>query len=270
MRRRTPYVPAAGETLRGLPHARPGGAIAALLSAKKAGKLRYIGFTGHKGPESLNHMLDVAKDHGVRFDTVQLPLNVMDPHFQSFEAHTLPRLVRDDLGVLGMKPFGAGKILLSGVVSAVECLRYTLSLPTSVVITGCESQGILEQALAIGIGFTPLSDGEKQELLERTRPPRRRRQVRGLQDHPRARRHDPEPALDDRSAALSFVASRLSIRAPALWLGLGTPGVYVRSPRSDWNPNPLNGALLKGSTKAMWAAHRRSRSAPTGPGSSAI
>jgi predicted aldo/keto reductase-like oxidoreductase len=115
-------------------------------------------------------MLDVAKDHGVRFDTVQLPLNVMDPHYMSFEAHVLPRLVQEDIGVLGMKPCGAGKILRSGAVSAVECLRYTLSLPTSVVITGCESLAILEQALAVGIGFTPLSQAEKQELLERTRP----------------------------------------------------------------------------------------------------
>jgi aryl-alcohol dehydrogenase-like predicted oxidoreductase len=146
------------------------GAIAALLEARAAGKLRYIGFTGHKDPETMGHMLDVAAQHGFRYDAVQLPLNVMDPHFRSFEANLLPRLLGEDIGVLAMKPFGAGQILRSGVVSAEECLRYSLSLPVSSVITGCDSLGVLEQALAIGIGFTPMSDGEKRELLARTRP----------------------------------------------------------------------------------------------------
>ena len=148
----------------------PDGAIAALLDAKKAGKLRYLGFTGHKDPAMFNHMLDVARQNGFAFDTVQLPLNVMDPHFKSFEANVLPRLVRDDIGVLGMKPFGAGQILRSGVVSADECLRYSLSLPASVVITGCDSMAILQQALTIGGSFTPMSEAEKHALLARTRP----------------------------------------------------------------------------------------------------
>jgi aryl-alcohol dehydrogenase-like predicted oxidoreductase len=148
----------------------PEGALAALLEARAAGKVRFIGFTGHKDPAMMSHMLDVARAHGTRFDTVQLPLNVMDPHFRSFETNLLPRLVAEDIGVLGMKPFGAGQILSSGVVTAEECLRYSLTLPTSVVVTGCETLGVLEQALAFAIGFAPMSPAERQSLLARTRP----------------------------------------------------------------------------------------------------
>jgi aryl-alcohol dehydrogenase-like predicted oxidoreductase len=145
------------------------GAIAALVEARRAGKLRYIGFTGHKDPASMNHMLAVARMNGFTFDTVQLPLNVMDPHYQSFETHTLPLLTADDIGVLAMKAMGAGPIIDSGVVTAEECLRYCLSLPVATVVTGCETVAILEQALDIGRRFTPLSEAERRALLERTR-----------------------------------------------------------------------------------------------------
>jgi aryl-alcohol dehydrogenase-like predicted oxidoreductase len=147
---------------------RDDGANAALVEAKEAGKLRYIGFTGHKDPHIHLHTLDVAREHGFTFDTVQMPLNVMDAHYRSFEKLVLPELVRQNVGVLGMKSMANGIILRSGTVSAPECLRYALSLPTSVVITGCDSLEILDQAIDAAVNFTPLSDEERKELLART------------------------------------------------------------------------------------------------------
>ncbi|MEO7474262.1 MAG: aldo/keto reductase [Gemmatimonadales bacterium] len=144
------------------------GANAALAEARQAGKLRYIGFTGHKDPHIHRHMLDVAGEHGFEFDTVQMPLNVMDAHYRSFERLVLPELVRRGIGVLGMKPIANGLILRSGTVTAVECLRYALHLPTSVVITGCDSLEILEQALDTARTFQPMSDVEVRGLLGRT------------------------------------------------------------------------------------------------------
>ena len=145
-----------------------GGTIEALVAAQKAGKLRFIGFTGHKDPAIHLYMLKTAEKHGFRFDTVQMPLNVMDAHYRSFEHEVLPRLVEKNIGVLGMKSMGSGIILKSGVVKATECLQYAMSLPTSVVIAGCDAMGILEQALSVAIGFTPLSDAAKKDLLART------------------------------------------------------------------------------------------------------
>jgi predicted aldo/keto reductase-like oxidoreductase len=147
-----------------------GGAIEALLEAKKAGKIRFIGFTGHKDPAIHHHMLDLAKEKGFAFDTVQMPLNVMDAHFKSFEKEVLPIAVERKMGVLGMKPLGAGEILKAGVVSAAECLQYAMSLPTSVVITGCESMKDLEQAINVASNFQPLSAAEKGAILTRTAP----------------------------------------------------------------------------------------------------
>jgi uncharacterized protein len=145
-----------------------GGAIEALLAAKKAGKLRYIGFTGHKSPDIHLHMLETARKNNFTFDTVQMPLNAMDPHFRSFEKKVLPVLIESGIGVLGMKPMGAGLLLESGAVKAPECLRYSMSLPTSVVITGCDSVPVLRQALAAAIKFKPLKPDEKKAFLART------------------------------------------------------------------------------------------------------
>ena len=148
----------------------PGGTIEALVPAKKAGKLRFIGFTGHKDPSIHLAMLDAAKKNGFSFDTVQMPLNVMDHHYKSFRAQVLPVLVANDIGVLGMKSMGSGDILKSGVVSAEECLRYALSQPTSVVICGTDSQEILDQNLRIARNFRPFSEPELSALLARTAP----------------------------------------------------------------------------------------------------
>ena len=145
------------------------GPLEALMAAKKAGKLRYIGFTGHKDPAVHARMLDVAEAHGFRFDACQMPLNVMDAHFRSFKDHVLPRLVKQGIAVLGMKPMGDGLVLKSGTVTAVECLHYALNLPTSVVITGCESMDRVDQAIEAVRTFRPLSRAQVDRMLRKTR-----------------------------------------------------------------------------------------------------
>lgn len=146
-----------------------GGCVEALMEAKRGGKLRFIGFTGHKDPEIHLAMLKAADEHRFTFDTVQMPLNVMDASYRSFEKRVLPVLVDRGIGVLGMKSLGAGKILESGRVSAIECLRYAMNLPTSTVITGCESMTLLAQAIEAATGFQPLSADEVTALIDRTR-----------------------------------------------------------------------------------------------------
>ena len=147
----------------------PGGVIEALLAARKAGKLRFIGFTGHKDPDIHRHMLDVARQQGFRFDTVQMPVNVLDAHYRSFEREVIPVAQKDGTAVLGMKPMGAGLVLQSGAASAEECLRYAMSVPgVSVTITGCDSEGVLEQALSIASSFQAMTDVERKDLLSRT------------------------------------------------------------------------------------------------------
>ena len=144
------------------------GAQAALVDARAAGKIRYIGFTGHKDPHIHLYTLEVARKHGFTFDTVQMPLNVMDAHFRSFERLVLPELVRQNIGVLGMKALANGRILQSGTVSAIECLHYALHLPSSVVITGCDTLEILDQAFEAVRTFRPLSEHQVAALLART------------------------------------------------------------------------------------------------------
>jgi aryl-alcohol dehydrogenase-like predicted oxidoreductase len=146
------------------------GANRVLVEAQRAGKIRYIGFTGHKDPRIHLHMLETAREHGFTFDTVQMPLNVMDAHYRSFERLVLPELVQQNIGVLGMKSMGNGVILKSGVVSAIECLHYALSLPTSVVITGIESMERLDQAFDAVRTFRPLGDEQRRALLTKTAP----------------------------------------------------------------------------------------------------
>jgi aryl-alcohol dehydrogenase-like predicted oxidoreductase len=146
------------------------GAHAALEAAQRAGKLRYVGFTGHKDPHIHLYMLEVARAQGVTFDAVQMPLNVMDAHYRSFAKLVLPELLRDEIGVLGMKSMGNGLILKSRVVTATECLHYALNLPTSVVITGMDSLDVLHQALDAAETFQPLSDADVQAMLAKTAP----------------------------------------------------------------------------------------------------
>ena len=144
------------------------GAMAAVLEAKQAGKVRYIGFTGHKDPAVHLRTLEIAAQHQFRFDAVQMPLNVMDAHSRSFEKQVLPLLVKEGVGVLGMKALGNGAIPRTGIVTAVACLQYALNLPTSVVITGMESMARLDQALEAVRTFEQMSRQDIALLLSRT------------------------------------------------------------------------------------------------------
>ena len=144
------------------------GANAALIEARDAGKISFIGFTGHKDPQIHLRMLEVAKENGFEFDTVQMPLNVMDAHYRSFEKMVLPELVKQNIGVLAMKTMANGMILESKTVTPIECLQYAMNLPTSVVITGCESMENVEQALTAARTFKPMSDAEVGSLLSKT------------------------------------------------------------------------------------------------------
>jgi aryl-alcohol dehydrogenase-like predicted oxidoreductase len=145
-----------------------GAGMEAVVEAQKAGKVRYIGFTGHKSPDIHLKMLETADAHHFHFDAVQMPLNVMDAHYNSFEKKVLPVLVKNGIGVLGMKPMGDSIILGSKTVEPRECLQYAMNLPTSVVITGCDSLQILEQALQAARSFQPMSEQQVAALLAKT------------------------------------------------------------------------------------------------------
>jgi predicted aldo/keto reductase-like oxidoreductase len=148
----------------------PDGAIHAVLDAQKAGKVRYIGFTGHKDPHIHLYMLEVAAKHGFHFDTCQMPLNVMDAHYRSFAQLVVPELVRQQIAVLGMKSMGGGDgiILQSHTVTPIECLHYALNLPTSVVITGINKPQILDQAFEAAKTFRLMDEQQVAALISKT------------------------------------------------------------------------------------------------------
>jgi aryl-alcohol dehydrogenase-like predicted oxidoreductase len=144
------------------------GANAALVEARQAGKLRYIGFTGHKDPRIHLYMLEVAEQNGFKFDAVQMPLNLMDAHYRSFSKEVVPELVGKNIGILGMKSMASGILLKSNTVTPIECLHYALNLPTSVVITGIDSMKILDQAFEAVRTFHPLGEEELDALVAKT------------------------------------------------------------------------------------------------------
>jgi aryl-alcohol dehydrogenase-like predicted oxidoreductase len=144
------------------------GANAALIEAQKSGKIRYIGFTGHKDPRIHLYMLEVAAQRGFKFDAVQMPLNVFDAHYRSFAKLVVPELVKQNIGILGMKSMANGIILKSQTVTPIECLHYALNLPTSVVITGIDSMTILQQAFDAVRTFAPMTDTQLQTILAKT------------------------------------------------------------------------------------------------------
>ena len=146
-----------------------GGAIEAAVAARDAGKIRYIGFTGHKDPFVLLRMFEIAEKHGFHFDTVQMPINVMDAHFRSFQHEVMPVAKKQGTGVLAMKTFGDHFILDSGTVQPIDALHYSLTLPVSVVITGIDSQKVLDQALTAVSSFKPMSDTQIASLLSKTK-----------------------------------------------------------------------------------------------------
>jgi predicted aldo/keto reductase-like oxidoreductase len=147
------------------------GAMEALVSARKAGKIRFIGFTGHKYPLVHLRMLEVAREHDFHFDAAQMPLNVFDAHFRSFEKQVVPVLVEQQIGVLAMKTLAGGAILKTGAATAVQCLQYAMNLPTSTVITGMSDMQTLEQGLQTAKTFQPMSKQQVAALLEKTRQP---------------------------------------------------------------------------------------------------
>ena len=147
----------------------PNGPLEALQAARKAGKIRYIGFTGHKDPAVHLRMLEVAAQNGFHFDAAQMPLNLLDAHFRSFGKLVAPKLVEQGIGVLGMKPMAFSNLPKNGLATGIECLHYALNLPTSVVITGCESMERLHQALEAARTFQPLSEARLNALLAKTR-----------------------------------------------------------------------------------------------------
>jgi aryl-alcohol dehydrogenase-like predicted oxidoreductase len=147
----------------------PEGALEALLDAKKAGKIRYIGFTGHKDPAVHLRMLELAEQHKFHFDSAQMPLNILDASFRSFSHQVAPKLVEQGIAVLGMKPMASGAIPQNNIATAIECLHFALSLPTSVVINGCDSPERLDQALEAARTFKPLTAAETAALVAKTR-----------------------------------------------------------------------------------------------------
>jgi predicted aldo/keto reductase-like oxidoreductase len=146
----------------------PNGGIEAMIAARQTGKIRYIGFTGHRDPDIHLKMLNTGFKHSFTFDSAQMPLNVMDMHFKSFAQKVVPVLVQHGIGVLGMKSMGMGEVLKSNTVTPVECLHYAMNLRTSVVINGCESLDRLKQGLDAARTFRPLTDKELAALSART------------------------------------------------------------------------------------------------------
>jgi predicted aldo/keto reductase-like oxidoreductase len=146
----------------------PGGAIEAAVTAKQAGKIRYIGFTGHKDPAVHLRMLETAQKHSFHFDTVQMPINVMDAHFRSFTLEVMPVALKQGIGILAMKTFGDPYILKSNTVQPIEALHYGLTQPVSVIITGIDSTQVLDQAFEAARTFKPLDQAQISSLLART------------------------------------------------------------------------------------------------------
>ena len=150
-----------------------GGAMEAVLEAKQAGKVRFIGFTGHKDPHIHLYMLDVAKKHGFRFDTVQMPINIMDAHFRSFSQLVVTEALRQNIAVLGMKCFGSGVFMKSdllkpGGLEPIECLHYSFNLPISVQITGINSKMLLDQAFAAVKSFKPMDEERLAQMIAKS------------------------------------------------------------------------------------------------------
>ena len=148
------------------------GALEAAIAAKQAGKVRFIGFTGHKDPLVHRRMLEVADTHGFRFDTVQMPINVMDAHFRSFTQTVVPLLAQRQIGILGMKTFGdhfiLDKVLADKLATPIEMLHYSMTMPVSVVVCGIDRMEILDQALEAARTFQPMTGSQISALLSRT------------------------------------------------------------------------------------------------------
>jgi len=147
----------------------PGGAIEAVQEARKAGKIRYVGFTGHKDPSVHLRMFETADRHGFHFDTVQMPINVMDAHFRSFLNGVAPVAQEHGTAILAMKTFGDPYILQSKTVTPIEALHFGLNSPASVVITGIDSTAVLDQAFQAVESFRPMDTQQVAAILAKTK-----------------------------------------------------------------------------------------------------
>jgi predicted aldo/keto reductase-like oxidoreductase len=148
----------------------PGHVVDVLKQARQDGKIRFIGFTGHKSPSMHLNMIATADKHGFTFDTVQMPVNALDEHYNSFGQQVIPVAQKHGMAILGMKPLSNAAILKSGTVTAEEALHYAMSVPVTMTITGCQSMANLEQALRVARDFKPMSVEQKVALLAKTAP----------------------------------------------------------------------------------------------------
>ena len=147
----------------------PGGALEGAIAARDAGKVRFIGFTGHKDPAYHLHMLELADRNGFAFDTVQMPVNVFDAHYESFAEHVIPAARARDVGVLAMKTFGDANLVETGLVDPIDMLHYSMHLPVTTVITGIDKPEILDQAIEAATTFAPLSEEKVAAILAKTK-----------------------------------------------------------------------------------------------------
>jgi uncharacterized protein len=147
-----------------------GKVVEVLKQARQEGKIRFIGFTGHKSPEIHLHMIETADKQGFTFDTVQMPVNALDQHFDSFQQKVIPAAQKRGMAVLGMKPLANGAIPKTNTVSAAEALHYAMSVPVTVTINGCQSMADLEQALGVARNFKPMDEQQKIAVLQKTAP----------------------------------------------------------------------------------------------------
>jgi predicted aldo/keto reductase-like oxidoreductase len=149
----------------------PGNVVEVLQQARKEGKIRFIGFTGHKSPSIHLHMIETADKHGFTFDSVQMPVNALDEHYESFTQNVIPEAQKRGMAILGMKPLSNGAILKTGAITAPQALHYAMSVPVTVTITGCQSLANLDQALNVARNFQPMTREQKIAVLEKTAPP---------------------------------------------------------------------------------------------------
>jgi predicted aldo/keto reductase-like oxidoreductase len=148
----------------------PGNVVDVLQQMRKEGKVRFIGFTGHKSPDMHLHMIETADKHGFTFDTVQMPVNALDEHYNSFGQRVIPVAQKHGMAILGMKPLSNGAILKTNTITAVEALHYAMSVPVTMTITGCQTMANLEQALGVARDFKPLNVEQKMAILQKTAP----------------------------------------------------------------------------------------------------
>ena len=148
----------------------PGGAIEAMVAARAAGKVRFLGFTGHKDPRYHVHMFEVAARNGFVFDTVQMPLNIADPHFASFERNVIGVAQQTDTGIIAMKTYGDRQILETRVATPLQMLHYSMNLPVASVVIGIDSVAVLDEIVTAAVSFRPLSEAQVAAMLARSAP----------------------------------------------------------------------------------------------------